>query len=80
MRQYRLVERLRNRLNANRFIDDPRDAAEHLEWHLDGSTDQDILDLLDLDDESLWLSGRDGINEAGFKAHIAERERLGKEI
>ena len=74
-----LVARLIERLENNPFIE-PFDLKDHLAWHLDGATEEDIQDLLERSDLSLWLSGRDGLERESFVEHISRMERLGKGI
>lgn len=71
--------RLINRIETNDRIVRSEKFA-HLVWHLDGATDDDVQDLLERSDLSLWLSGRDGLEDDGFRSHTSRMERLGKEI
>lgn len=74
-----LATRLKARLENNPFVR-PCEVSKHLAWHLDGASVEDLQDLLERTDLSLWLSGRDGLEEDGFRSHISRMERLGKEI
>lgn len=74
-----LVVRLIERLENNPFIE-PFDVKAHLAWHLDGATEEDIQDLLERSDLSIWRSARDGMERESFVEHISRMERLGKGI